>query len=391
MITVEYALAKVLSLAGPVREEEIDISQGLGRVLVAPVEARLTQPPFDSAAMDGYALRRADLGQTLQVIGEAAAGKPWDGAATAGTALRIFTGAPVPTGYDIVVMQENVSRDGDHIQIQAQNRSVNIRPKGADFAEHSTFHPRGPLNPRDLALIAAMNVDRIRVARRPAVAIIAGGDELVPPGVRPGPGQIVSSNDIAVAAIAQMAGAETTRLPIADDSAESLLDRFSRAADADLIVTIGGASVGDHDLIGKITQQLGMTREFYKVAMRPGKPLIAGRIGASAMIGLPGNPVSAIVCAELFMRPLLLAMQGLPPEARIEAGRLGQDLNPEGDRQHYLRATLERNQGDTIVTPLADQDSARLSLLAKADALLIRRAGDPARKAGEPVQFIRLG
>lgn len=390
MITVDEALDRVLALAGPVRTEEIALNDGLGRVLAQPATARLTQPPFDAAAMDGYAIRRADLDQTLRVIGEAAAGKPWQGQPDPGTALRIFTGAPVPPGYDLVVMQEHVTRDGDQIRVDDHNSGNNIRPKGADFEQDSEFRPARPLTPRDLGLIAAMNVDRITVARQPRVVIIAGGDELVPPGRTPGPGQIISSNDIAIAAVARRAGAMADCLPIAEDSMDSLLDRFSRAAGADLIVTIGGASVGDHDLIGRITEQIGMKRAFYKIAMRPGKPLIAGEIGGSAMLGLPGNPVSAIVCAELFMRPLLRAMQGLPPEERIETGRLGRDLGPEGERQHYLRATLHRAGDDVIVTPSGDQDSARLGLLAHADALLIRPAADPARKAGDRVQFIRL-
>lgn len=390
MITVDEALAKVLALAGPVAKEEIALNDGLGRVLTRPVTARLTQPPFDAAAMDGYAIRRADIDHPLRVIGEAAAGKPWQGQPAAGTALRIFTGAPVPAGYDLVVMQEHVTRDGDMIRITSQNSNDNIRPEGADFKKGSSFNPERPLTPRDLALIAAMNVDRIAVARRPRVAIIAGGDELVPPGTAPGPGQIVSSNDIAIAAIARQAGAIADCLPIAEDTLESLLDRFTLAANADLIVTIGGASVGDHDLIGRITEQIGMKRAFYKIAMRPGKPLIAGSIAGSAMLGLPGNPVSAIVCAELFMRPLLRSMQGLPADTRVQEGRLGRDLSPEGDRQHYLRASLRRQGADDIVTPLGDQDSARLGLLAEADALLIRPAGDPARKAGDPVRFIPL-
>lgn len=390
MITVDEALAKVLALSGPVRTEEIALADGLGRVLAGPVTARLTQPPFDAAAMDGYAIRRADLGQPLHVIGEAAAGRPWQGQPAAGTAIRIFTGAPVPAGFDLVVMQEHISRDGDLIRVGDRNGNDNIRLKGSDFYQDSTFDPQRPLTPRDLALIAAMNVNRITVARRPHVAIIAGGDELVPPGTIPRPGQIISSNDIAVAAIAAQAGAIAERLPIAADSVESLLDRFALAAGADLIVTIGGASVGDHDLIGRITEQIGMKRAFYKIAMRPGKPLIAGSISDSAMIGLPGNPVSAIVCAELFMRPLLRAMQGLPQESRLQEGRLGSNLGPEGDRQHYLRAALHRNGADVIVTPLDDQDSARLGQLTEAGALLVRPAADPARNIGDPVRFIAL-
>lgn len=390
MITVDEALQKVLALAGPVPTEDIPLAEGLGRVLAAPVRAALTQPPFDAAAMDGYAIRRADQDQPLRVIGEAAAGRPWDGAAEPGTAVRIFTGATVPKGYDCVVMQEHVVKDGSDIRINALQDHDNIRPQGNDFKEGFEFNLRRPLTARDLALIAAMNVPQLTVARRPRVAILPGGDELVPPGTTPGPGQIVSSNDIAIAAIARSAGAEVDLLPIAADTEASLRDSLSRAAGADLIVTIGGASVGDHDLIGKVTEGMGMERAFYKIAMRPGKPLIAGRIGASAMIGLPGNPVSSIVCAELFIRPLLGAMQGLPFRDRCRHGRLGRSIGAEGDRQHYLRATLAETDGLPIVTPMEDQDSARLGLLAEADALLVRPAGDPPRDIGETVEFIAL-
>lgn len=390
MITVDEALQRVLGLAGPVRTEEIALADGLDRVLAGPVRARLTQPPFNSAAMDGYAIRRADQDQPLQVIGEAAAGRPWTGTPQPGTAIRIFTGAAVPDGYDCVVMQEHVAREADVIRVTTAQDHDNIRPQGNDFHEGSEFDPRRRLSPRDLALIAAMNVDRLTVARRPRVAILPGGDELVPPGTTPGPGQIVSSNDIAIAAIARRVGADVDLLPIAADTETSLRDSFARAAGADLIVTIGGASVGDHDLIGKVTEGMGMERAFYKIAMRPGKPLIAGRIAGAAMIGLPGNPVSSIVCAELFIRPLLRHMLGLPAEDRLCEGKLGRDIGTEGDRQHYLRTTLSAAEDYSVVTPLEDQDSARLGLLAQADALLVRPAGDPPRRAGSTVQFLRF-
>lgn len=390
MITVDEALSRVLELAHPLQVEEVALQDGLGRVLAKPVRARLNQPPFNASAMDGYAVRRTDLDRPLQVIGEAGAGNPWQGQPQPGTALRIFTGAPVPDGYDLVVMQENVERQGNTILISERSENTNIRIKGSDFSENSAFDPQRPLSPRDLGLIAAMNVNRISVWRRPRVVIIAGGDELVPPGSALGPGQIVCSNDIAIAGIARKAGADAERLPIAADTFDSLHERFARAAGADLIVTIGGASVGDHDLIGRMTDELGMERAFYKIRMRPGKPLIAGRIGSSAMIGLPGNPVSSIVCAELFIRPLLRRMQGLGPENRLREGRLGHDLPPEGDRQHYQRATLDRDDNGVIVTPFADQDSARLGLMSDADALLVRPAGDPARISDEIVKFIAL-
>ncbi|WBU59030.1 molybdopterin molybdotransferase MoeA [Paracoccus albus] len=390
MITVEEALSRVLALAGPVQVEEIALQDALGRVLAAPVQSRMTQPPFNASAMDGYAIRRVDLGKDLLVVGEAGAGQPWTGTANPETAVRIFTGAPVPDGYDHVVIQEHVERQGDTIRISGENTNINMRAEGSDFKKNSEFFPRHPLTPRDLALLAAMNIGRLSVARRPKVAIIAGGDELVPPGAEPAAGQIICSNNIAVAGIARLAGADTQCLPIAADSFESLRERFNSAAGSDLIVTIGGASVGDHDLIGRITEEFGMDRAFYKIRMRPGKPLIAGRIGNSAMIGLPGNPVSSIVCAELFMRPLLRQMQGLGSEDRLRTGRLGVDIAPEGDRQHYLRASLRREVEDVVVTPSDDQDSARLAVLARADALLVRPANDPARRAGEKVEYIAL-
>lgn len=390
MITVEDALDRVVALAGPPQAEAVPIAQALGRVMLRPAISRMTQPPFDAAAMDGYALRAADLGQGLDVIGEAAAGRPWDGQARAGTAVRIFTGAPVPPGYDCVVMQENVVRDGDRISISAEASKPNIRPQGNDFHQGMAFHPDRPLRPGDLALLAAMNIPVIEVARRPRVAILSSGDELVPPGTDPAPGQIIASNDVAVAGLAMQAGAEALCLPIALDSEDSIRDRLRMAEGSDLIVTIGGASVGDHDLFGN-SDRLGIERAFYKVAMRPGKPLIAGRIGAAAMLGLPGNPVSAIVCSKLFMQPLIRAMQGLAPAITPEFARLTEALPAEGPRQHYQRARLAPVLGDLPgIAPYRDQDSARLALMAEADALLIRPAGDPPRSIGEVMPYLRL-
>lgn len=390
MITVDDATALVLGLARPPVAEEIAIGEALGRVMIAPAVARLTQPPFDAAAMDGYALRSADLPGPLEVIGTSSAGHPWDGTPRAGTAIRIFTGAPVPVGYDRVVMQEIVTREGDLIEVGAVTANVNIRLRGNDFAEGTAFLPRRPLAPSDLALLAAMNVPRISVARRPIVAIMAGGDELVRPGEIPGPGQIICSNDLAIAGLAREVGAEARILPIARDTEESLRDGFALAEGADLVVTIGGASVGDHDLIAKVSGDLGMERAFYKLAMRPGKPLMAGRMGQAAMLGLPGNPVSSIVCAKLFMQPLLLAMQGLSPRHTLRRARLTAALPPEGDRQHYQRAKL--SDGDDLpgISAFADQDSARLGLMAEADALLVRPAHDPARAIGEIVNYLPL-
>ncbi|MDT1063039.1 molybdopterin molybdotransferase MoeA [Paracoccus sp. CPCC 101403] len=390
MISVEEARALVLTLATPPEPEEVAVHDALGRALLAPAVARLTQPPFDASAMDGYALRSADLPGPLPVIGTAAAGVPFEGETPNGTAIRIFTGAAVPPGYDRVVMQEHVTRDGDRITVAESSGNLNIRLKGNDFADGAEFLPARALRSSDLGLIAAMNVPRITVARRPRVVVLAGGDELVPPGGHPGAGQIISSNDIAIAALAREAGAEAAILPLARDTEESLRARFAEAEGADLIVTIGGASVGDHDLIAKVSGDLGMERSFYKLAMRPGKPLMAGRMGQTAMLGLPGNPVSAIVCGKLFMQPLIRAMQGLPPGDEPERAVLARDLPPEGDRQHYQRARLEKGAGLEVIDPFTDQDSARQWILAEADALLVRPARDPARKAGEQVDFVRL-
>ncbi|RCW84848.1 gephyrin-like molybdotransferase Glp [Paracoccus lutimaris] len=390
MITVDDARALVLGLARSPGTEDIPLYDALGRALASPVVAQLTQPPFDASAMDGYALRSADLPGPLRVVGTAAAGQPYTGATPPGSTIRIFTGAPVPADYDRVVMQEIVSRDGDTITVTNAGENRHIRRQGNDFRKGCGFLPDRPLRPSDLGLIAAMNLPRVTVLRRPRVAVLAGGDELIRPGAEPAPGQIINSNDLAIAAMARAAGADPFILPLARDTEESLRDRFAEAEGADLIVTIGGASVGDHDLIGKVAEGLGMQRAFYKLAMRPGKPLMAGRLGRAAMLGLPGNPVSAIVCAKLFMQPLIRAMLGLPPGPDLAQAVLTRDLPPEGDRQHNHRAKLRPGTGLPEINPFTDQDSARLWLLAEADALLVRPAHDPARKAGEQVTFLAL-
>ncbi|MFD1880375.1 gephyrin-like molybdotransferase Glp [Paracoccus pacificus] len=393
MISVAEALARVLSLAPPPQAEEVPLDQAAGRVLARDVAARLTQPPFDSASMDGYAIRAADLGRgPLRVVGEAAAGRGWTGTAGAGEAVRIFTGAPVPDGFDRVVMQEQVSRDGDLITVHDDaSQKSNIRPQGIDFAAGHAVTAGTFLTARHIGLLAAMNIDRVPVARRPRVAILAGGDELVPPGTPPGPGQIISSNDLAIAALVAEAGGLPQRLPIARDTSESLRESLAAAEGSDLIVTIGGASVGDHDLVAPVAAALGMRQEFYKIRMRPGKPLMAGRLAKAAMIGLPGNPVSAMVCAMIFMQPLIRAMQGLRRDDEPLRARLATELPPEGDRQHYLRARLAPGPDLPLIRPADDQDSSLQSVLAASDALLIRPAGDPARKPGEIVEFIPLG
>ena len=391
MIPVAEALTRVLALAQKPVPETVPLAQAHGRALLQPAVSRLTQPPFDASAMDGYAMRSVDMDGTMQVVGTAAAGHPWQGQVRAGQAIRIFTGAPVPAGFDHVELQENITRDGDTIRVETHSSGRNIRARGNDFTEGDQVAPGRILTAADIGLLAAMNLPEVVVAKRPVVAVLAGGDELLPPGSAPAPGQIISSNDLAIAAMVTQAGGVPRILPIARDTDQSLRDSFAAAADADLIVTIGGASVGDHDLIGKIATELGLDRAFYKIAMRPGKPLMAGRLSNSAMLGLPGNPVSAMTCGLLFMQPLIRAMQGLPTDVRIGHARLGCPMRPEGPRQHYLRARLDWSGIMPVITPFDDQDSARLSLMAQADALLIRPPHDPARQADEIMEYIPLG
>ena len=393
MISVEEALAKVLELVQPLGTETVPLRTGLGRVMAAPVKAALTQPPFAASAMDGYWLAAADHrpGASLRVEGEAAAGRGFDGALAPGQAVRIFTGAPVPAEGGVVVLQEDVTRNGDTITLPERlSDNRNIRPRGQDFVEGTPYFPRHRLTARDLGLMAAMNVAELTVHRRPIVAIIATGDELVMPGETPGPDQILCSNNFVLAAMAEAAGAEVRMLPIAADKEASLRMVFGLAEGADLIVTSGGASVGEHDLVGKVAADLGLERAFWKIAMRPGKPLMAGRMGNAAMLGLPGNPVSATVCAKLFLEPMLAALQGLPAAHDIRQAILGADTGPTGPRTHYMRARLSSGTGLPTIAPFGSQDSALLGILAEADALLIRPLGDGARLAGETVDYIPL-
>lgn len=388
MISVAEALEHLFALASPLPAEEVGLLEAAGRVLARPVAAQRDQPPFPAAAMDGYAVNGAATpGAAFTVIGEAAAGRAFGGSVGPGQAVRIFTGAPVPDGADRVVIQEDVRRDGDRIVLgDRPEAESNIRPAGNDFRAGHQMSPRR-LHPADVALLAAMGHGTVPVTRRPAVALIATGDELVTPGETPGPGQITASNSYGLAALFRAAGAEVRLLPIARDTEASLTTALRMAEGADLIVTIGGASVGDHDIVAPVAEKLGMERAFYRVAMRPGKPLMAGRLRESTLVGLPGNPVSAMVCGTIFILPMLEAMQGLParPRPRQHAA-LTQAMPPNGPREHYMRAMLEGGR----ITPAARQDSSLLSVLAGANALLVRPPDDPARQAGETVEVIPL-
>lgn len=391
MISVEEALARCLALASPLGPETVPLRAAAGRVLCADATARLTQPPFDASAMDGYALGRAGpAGESFSLIGAASAGHGFAGRLSPGEATRIFTGAPVPEGAVAVAIQEEVTASGATLTLNAPARAgANIRPRGQDFAQGDTLAAPRRLHPNEVALLAAMNVAEVSVTRRPVVCIIGTGDELVMPGETPGPDQIVASNIFALAAMVEAEGAIARLLPIARDTEADLRSVFALCAPADLIVTVGGASVGDHDLVGQVAASLGMERAFWQIAMRPGKPLMAGRIGTTPMLGLPGNPVSAIVCGLLFVVPMLEAMLGLPPAPRTRTAILAEDLPANGPRTHYLRARLSPGTPPRI-TPFARQDSALLSVLTQADALLIHPAGDGPRQSGTEVTYLPL-
>ncbi|TDK53693.1 gephyrin-like molybdotransferase Glp [Antarcticimicrobium luteum] len=391
MITVDEARALLFELAAPLPAEEVPLAEAAGRVLARTVTARRDQPPFAASSMDGYALASAEveLHAMFKLIGEAAAGHGFAGRVGPGQAVRIFTGAPVPEGADFVVIQEDVSRSGDLITIASDpGTKTNVRPAGGDFRAGDTVSAPRRLRPADIALLAAMNIGRVPVVRKPVVALISTGDELVMPGNEPGPDQIIASNTFGLKAMLEDLGAEARILPIARDSAASLTTAFGLARGADLVVTIGGASVGDHDLVGQVAGELGMERAFYKVLMRPGKPLMAGRLNGSAMVGLPGNPVSAMVCGRIFLAPMLRAMLGLGAEApRLEQAPLDDSLAANGPREHYMRAQIGT---DGRITVAADQDSALLSVLSQASALVRRPPDDPARSAGEIVDYLTI-
>jgi molybdopterin molybdotransferase len=396
-LSVDEALALLLADAKPLGSERVAITAAHGRVLAEPLTARLTQPPFDASAMDGYAMRAADaatLPARLKLIGESAAGHPFDGRVGSGEAVRIFTGAPVPAGADGVVIQEDTARDGDTVIVQGDNVDFrNIRPRGGDFSAGMKLLDIGRrLGPRELSLAASMGYGDVSVWRRPKVAILSTGDELVAPGETPGVGQIVSSNHLGIGALMHIVGAEVIQLGIARDTQASLIEHVERAKTADVLVTIGGASVGDHDLVAPVLSQQGMELAFWKIAMRPGKPLMSGRLGALRVVGLPGNPVSSLICARVFLVPLVEHLVGAPRPADVtRPAKAAVAIEANGPRQHYMRATLVAGpDGTPIVTPVRSQDSSLLSPLAIADCLLVRPPRAAAVAAGDIVPVLSL-
>jgi molybdopterin molybdotransferase len=399
-LTVAEALALVLREAATLPAESARLMEAHGRVLAKDLVALRTQPPTDVSAMDGYAVRAFDITNvptSLAVIGEVAAGRPFDGTVSAGEAARIFTGGVMPAGADTVVIQEHTRRTDGRVLVEKPTEAGrNVRPKGLDFAEGAVLLRRGQrLTARDLALAAAMNHATVPVHQRPKVAVLATGDELVPPGATPSASEIVYSNGFATMALAEREGCAVIDLGIAPDRLPETVAaiRRARASGADILVTSGGASVGDYDLVQQALGGEGLALSFWKIAMRPGRPLLHGRLGAMHVLGLPGNPVSAYVGAFLFLVPLIRRLTGRTDIERApEPAVLGADLPENDERTDYLRATLcPGPDGRQIATPHPLQDSSMLVPLAAADCLLIREPHAPAAGLGSPCVVLRLG
>ena len=391
MISVTEALEKLFLIAKVTPVETVELKKCLGRVLAKPLESSRSNPPFPSSAMDGYAIHKANLksGAEFKVIGESAAGHSYPKKINKNEAVRIFTGSRVPDGANLVLMQEDVEADKKFIIVKENfDKKSNIRLEGSDFSKGYKVKTPLILGAKEISLLAAMNFAHLSVRKKPTVAIISTGDELVFPGESPKPDQIIASNAYGIAALCKECGAEPRILPIAQDNLKSIEYIIGLAQDADLIITIGGASVGKYDLINEATNNFGLDKSFHKVAMRPGKPLMAGKINETAFVGLPGNPVSALVCGYVFVRPLIQAMLGLEKKS---APRLiapcGTSLPRNGPREHYMRAVLLPNG---YLEPVENQDSARLALLCGSDALLIRAAHAEAIPAKTQCEYIKI-
>jgi len=398
LLPVADAIARVLDGVGPLPVERVPLADAEGRVLAEDLSAQRTQPPANVSAMDGYAVSGTEVAQApvaFRVIGEIAAGRPFGRPVGRSEAVRIFTGGVLPEGTDTVVIQEHTTREGERVLVnKATATGKNVRVAGLDFRQGETRLKRGRrLTGRDVSLAAAMNHATLPVYRQPKVAVVATGDELVPPGTEPGPGQIVHSNVFSIAALARQSGAEVIDLGVLPDRLEETIGGLRRARElrADVLVTAGGASVGDYDLVQPALAAEGVTPAFWKIAMRPGKPMMFALLDGMRVLGLPGNPVSAYVCSVLFLGPLIRTLTGRADVAlQVEEGILGRDLRENDERAEYMRATLALRDGAWVATPFPNQDSSMLVPLAAADCLVIREPLAPAAPAGSPCQFVKL-
>jgi len=397
LLPVDQARSRILKGVKPLAPEAVPLKEALGRVLARPVRAVRDQPPFDASAMDGYAVIASDLASvpvSLKQIGTSAAGHAFRGKVRSGETVRIFTGAPMPPGADAVLIQENTAAQSEPYisALTSVAAGQNVRLKGLDFLRGDELLEAGiRLNARDIGLAAAANHPQLRVRRKPIVALLATGDELVEPGARPRRDQIVSSNSTALAGLIETFGAEVRNFGIVPDRLKSTERAVARAADADILVTTGGASVGDHDFVQEALKNTGVVIKFWKIAMRPGKPFMFGRKGGQRVLGLPGNPVSALVCARLFLKPLIDALLGLPAGDDMEQARLAIAMKANDSRQDHVRATMTvAADGSRIVTPFSRQDSSMQRTFRKAHCLIVRPAHAPEAREGDLVPILIL-
>ncbi|MGB1236162.1 MAG: gephyrin-like molybdotransferase Glp [Planktomarina sp.] len=390
MISVAAALQALLDLVSSLPAENVPLRDAAGRVLNGIVIAHRDQPPFTASAMDGYAVwanQQPETGTQWIVVGESAAGHGLNQTITSGQAARIFTGAPLPEGTNHVVIQEDIDRARNTITLKENaDTQTYVRPAGADFHKDDTLNGPLLLTPARIALCAAMNAPTLSVTCKPKIAIIGTGDELCQPGEDPAADQIIASNTYGLAAMLNANGAEARILPIARDNVAALQTVLTLATDCDLIITIGGASVGDHDLVATAASDMGLNQSFYRVAMRPGKPLMAGKLGAIPMIGLPGNPVSAMVCGHVFVLPVVRKMLGLTDTPPVLTAPLAKAMPKNGPREHYMRAMIK----DGVISAFGRQDSALLSVLSDANALIIRAPNADPAQIGDIVEYLPI-
>lgn len=391
LLAVDDARARMLAEIAILPIESVPLAQSIGRVLAEDVAAVRDQPPFAASAMDGWAVRAADRPRTLQIVGESAAGHGYPGQVRAGQAVRIFTGAAMPAGCDAMVIQEDAQRDGETVRVPAVEAGHFIRPAGGDFKAGAVLLERGVrIDPWRLSLAASAGRAEVAVHARPRVALLSTGEEIVEPPTTPGPFQIYDSGVPALAAMIEGWGGRVVRAKPVRDELAAVIEAL-RGADGELVVTVGGASVGDHDLVRAAAQALGLSLKVESVNVRPGKPTFFGVLGdGRRLLGLPGNPASAFVCAELFLHPMLNACQGAATEPATLAARLAQDLPANGAREHWMRAKLSYSDGEVSVRPYRDQDSSLVSVFAASDALLRRPAGAAASPAGTVVEVAPL-